>query len=100
MMLSKLEVHFLLNLPRKGRRMWSCTGQMEAPPPPAQTPALNTTGGALSHQPAEEREEDVELHGLDGGLSPTSSDSGSEHLHRKLALYFLLNLPHYRWQWR
>jgi hypothetical protein len=54
-------------------------GRMEAPPPPAQTPALYTSGGAHSQQPAEEREEDVELHGLDGGLSPTSSDSGSEH---------------------
>ncbi len=53
---------------------------MEAPPPPAQTPALILTGGTFLHQPVEEREQDVELHGLDGGLSPTSSDSSSEHL--------------------
>jgi hypothetical protein len=59
--------------------MWSCMVWLEASLPLAQTPALYTSGGALSHQPAEEREEDVELHGLDGGLSPTSSDSSSEH---------------------
>jgi hypothetical protein len=48
---------------------------MEASLPPAQTPALNTTGGALSPQLAKEREEDVELHGLDGGLSPTTAQT-------------------------
>ncbi len=128
------------HLPRRGRRIWSCTGWkeappspaqtpalyttggalspqlakereedvklhtlMEAPPPPAQTPALYKSGGALSPQPDEEREEDVELHGLDGGLSPTSSDSGSIHIwplpHQlrlrlctHLAVHFLLNL--------
>jgi hypothetical protein len=64
---------------KEGSRMWSCTGQMEAPPPPAQTPALYTSGSALSPQPAKEREEDVKLHGPDGGPSSTSSDSGSVH---------------------
>jgi hypothetical protein len=51
-----------------------------APPSPAQTPALYTTGSPLSPQPAKEREEDVKLHGPDGGPSPISSDSGSVHL--------------------
>jgi hypothetical protein len=91
---TQLAVHFLIKLPRRGRRMWSCTVWMEASPPPAQTPALytsgpsptssdsgsvHTSGGALSPQPAKEREEDVKLHGPDGGPSPTSSDSDSVH---------------------
>jgi hypothetical protein len=55
-------------------------GQMEAPPQPAQTPALYKSGGALSPITCQGEGGGCKLHRADGGPFPISSDSGSEHL--------------------